>query len=482
MIASLVLLPLVFIFIHWKAGEDPTRHRRIGLVTQFLLGGLAAALGAFSLFGGHIFRFDGPDIRFYEGVKLPLDFYLDARNSPLILLGGIVTPLILAWTSEKGTKAYYISANLMIVGLTGVFLSDSLVLFYVFWELSVVGVFFWVGFFGSGESADRARALMRFFLFTVLGGLAMLASVVFLLTRAPDARITGITEVVAGLSPTERQWVFWGFFISFAVKTPIFGFHGWMRDLYLRANPAARALLSALMSKMGAFGFITILSAAFPGELQAMWFVLGPIAACGIVYGALMTVAARTFLEALIYSSLSHLNLIILAAVLPAVPGDMLPATAALFQMLNHGLLMAVLLVWEARTGSAGGIRERLPVASALMLTAVLAAAGLPGMSNFAGEAMILFAVFRHAGPIAFVAGAGLLLTAAMLVISYHRSYLGQGRFPGGVGAYAHAEPRESSKLETCMVLAVVAFWIVLGLVPSLFVKPILALLPAMRY
>ncbi len=481
MIASLVILPLIFIFIHWRAGDDVHRQRRIGLATQILLGAAATALGGLSLFGGHVFRFDGPDVRFYEGVKLPFDFYLDARNSALVLLGGIVTPLIFAWTRESGTRSYYISANLMILGVSGVFLSDSLVLFYVFWELSVVGVFFWVGLFGSGEAADRSRALFRFFLFTVLGGLGMLGAVVFLLTRAPDARITGITEIVAGLSPMERRWVFWGFFVSFAVKTPIFGLHGWMRDLYLRANPAARALLSALMSKMGAFGFITILSAAFPGELQQLWIILGPLAVGGIVYGALMTVSARTFLEALIYSSLAHLNLIVLAAVLPVGPGDLLPATGALFQMLNHGLLMAVLLVWESRTASPGAVRERLPLASALVLTAVLAAAGLPGMSNFAGEAMILFAVFRHAGVIAFIAGAGLLLTAAMLVIAYHRAYLGQGRFPGGVGALDHGA-RESSKLEAGFAVAVFAFWVVLGFAPSLFVKPILALLPILRY
>ncbi|MCE9600388.1 MAG: hypothetical protein K8S54_20690 [Spirochaetia bacterium] len=408
-------------------------------------------------------------------------FYLTALNAPLILLLGLalffVSLLLNSYHSDR--VSYMISCWIFILGLAGTFVSDSLILFYTFFEISLIGIYFWIGLFGQNDALGKKPALTRFFLFTLVGSLAMLISIAALSTGGKDLRWSDLPDALGHFSANARSWIFLGFLLAFSIKLPLFGLHGWLRDTYSIAPPVARALLSGVMSKLGAFGLL-LLAVYFGGEFRAHAKVLTVIFAGGVLYGALVSLAQKRFLDVVIYASLSHLNLIGLGLATTIGQGsDSSVIAACSLQMLNHGLIMGAVLVFDARVKSpdesSTGLREGARLLAAFLLLSLFGSVSLPGLSSFPAELVILYATFKWSLPGVFLVALGLLISAGALIRSYHRIFLGK---QSGVHLDSNAE---LTKLETLPPLLFALVWIVLGLAPQLILSPIVSVLSQVK-
>ncbi len=435
------------------------------------------------------------------GFEIEPRLFLDARGALFLLLLGLCPPVVLTLlrrvrsvdAAGHDARSQDIAAWALIFGLAGVFLADSLLLFYFFWEASLVAVYFWIGLHGRRNrfGGPVYPALMRFVLFTLAGSLPLLASIAAVCAaNFRDPGLSGLAATVAHLSPTARGWVFLGFLLGFAVKLPLFGFHGWLRDTYNVAPPACRALLSAAMSKMGAFGLLLVLAPAFTAELSHYAPILLTLAAIGALYGGVLMLAQDRLLDVLAYASLSHLSILALgifssAATLPTLSSTTAGFSGAALLTFSHALLMAFLFALDARAlsgpGSAerglhAGLRARQPRLYAFLLLAVFASASLPGLNNFPGEVLTLFAAYTVSPWLAFVAGLGALVGAAALVRLVHNAWLGKKD-----GEEDAAPPRPDAELiapdlsrsETSVAVFAAALWLVFGLYPMLLLRPL---------
>ena len=473
-------IPLGFIGLHIFLRQG---HAKAAAWTQSLFGVFLTLLALPSFFAD-----DGRTI--VEGFSLAIagsglvfktGLYLDARNSAFVLLLGLCLPVIfiLIRPRTEVRSSYYVSANILIASLLGVFTASGLLLFYLFWELALVGAYFWIGLHGERRDDTPAvyTALMRFVLITLLGSLPMLLSIVIVTLPSGDVGIAGLAQSVGLLSPEMRGLAFIGFLLGFGVKLPLVGLHGWLRDTYAVSPPACRALLSAVMSKMGAYGLLIVLVPAFGGEFAQWGLTLMAIAAFGAIYGGVVCLGRDRLTDVLAYSSLAHLSLVALSA-FAATRGDAADASAitgGIFQVFNHGLIMAFLFALDDRISvdgrsasmeHIGGLRAGQTRLTALMLLGLFAAASLPGLSNFAGEILVYFAAFRVSPWFAFAAGAGALITAAATIRIFHHLFFGpkRGDFP---------QAPDLRVPEVALGLAVVSVWLVLGFYPMLFVGPV---------
>ncbi|HKP97998.1 MAG TPA: NADH-quinone oxidoreductase subunit M, partial [Fibrobacteria bacterium] len=500
-----ILLPLAALILHGAApsgaapsGAVPARggapksrnlaQAKAALVFQWGYGAFLVwiSLMAMSVPEGLVLRGRGAPLGATSLVLEPT-LYLDGRNAPFLLLLGLCLPLIFTWLRDRDGRygpSYYVSANLLSLSLAGVFLSDSLVLFYLFWETALLGAYFWIGMHGRANihSGSVYGALIRFFLFTLVGSMPMLVSIIALCAAAgKDPGVNGIAAIVNSMPAGQRWWVFAGFLLAFAVKLPLLGFHGWLRDTYNVSAPACRAVLSALMSKMGAYGLILVLAPGFPLEVARFAPHLQVLCVMGALYGALLCLAQDRLIDILVYSSLSHLSLVALGVFAAAASGDVATTglTGAIFQVFNHGLIMAALFAFDARistTGdspllsASGGLRAGQGRLAAVLLTAIFASASLPGLSNFAGEILVLFTAFRSSPWITFLASVGALIGAAALVRAFHRIFLGPRN---GTESAGFVQAADFSAGETGLAVALIALWLVLGLYPMLFIQPV---------
>lgn len=435
-----------------------------------------------------------------SGFEIAPRLLLDGRGALFLLLLGLCPPIVFTLLRHvrsltpdgRDARSQDVAAWALVFGLAGVFLVDSLLLFYLFWEASLVAVYFWIGLHGRRNrfGGPVYPALMRFVLFTLAGSLPMLASLaVVCAANFRDPGLSGLPATVAHLSATTRGWVFFGFLLGFAVKLPLFGFHGWLRDTYNVAPPACRALLSAAMSKMGAYGLLMVLAPAFSAELARHAPILLTLAALGALYGGVLMLAQDRLIDMLAYASLSHLSILALGIFASATTLFTPAATTAGFSgatllVLSHALTMAFLFSLDARSLPAGrsaecgvhvGLRARQPRLYAFLLLAVFASASLPGLNNFPGEVLTLFAAYTVSPWLALVAGLGALIGAAALVRLLHEAWLG-APVPETEGA-AHPEATlaapDLSRSETALAVAVSALWLVFGLYPMLLLRPL---------
>jgi NADH-quinone oxidoreductase subunit M len=482
-----LLLPLAAIVMHAFLRVSNASHAKVDLVFQWIYGAFLVLTGFLGFQSPHGLMLRGEGLPLGPGsFLLQPTLYLDGRNATFLILMGLSLPLIFTWLRDREGRfgtSYYVAANLLSLSLSGVFISDSLLLFYLFWEIALVAAYFWIGMHGraSIHAGSVYGALIRFVLFTLAGSLPMLVSIVALCAAAGnDPGLSGAASLVASLDEGPRRLVFLGFLLAFAVKLPLLGFHGWLRDTYNVAPPACRAVLSALMSKMGAYGLILVLARCFPQECAHAAPQLQWLCVAGAVYGALLCLSQDRFVDILIFSSLSHLSLIALGVFSGVKAGDVETTgmTGALFQVFNHGLIMAALFAFDARVsvggespslGAQSGLRGGQRRLAAVLLCAIFASCSLPGLSNFAGEILVLFAAFRSSPWLTFVASLGALVTAAALVRAFHKVFLGAR----GHDAAGFVQAPDLSRGETALALALMALWLVLGLYPMLYIHPV---------
>src|SRR6266511_4178925 len=315
------------------------------------------------------------------------------------------------WAGRERPRAYYGLMLLLTGAVVGVFAAQDLLLFYAFWEGMLIPLYVLVGVWGG---AGRLGATVKFVIYTMAGSLLMLASII----------VFGLSQGTFDLVESGTSgsiWIFLGFAAAFAVKAPLFPFHGWLPDAYRESSPEVAAVLSGLISKAAVFGFIRICFGKFPGPFDDFRVVILALAATGLVYGSLMAFRAPDIRGVIAYSSLAQMGLItigIFAENSAAVSG-------AVLQAVNHGLISATLFLLagaierRAATGMldrlGGMARGRPALATLLMVTGIIALA-VPGSSAFASEFLILAGVFSTGWGWAVVGATGIVLAAMYML------------------------------------------------------------------
>jgi NADH-quinone oxidoreductase subunit M len=360
---------------------------------------------------------------------------VDGINVWLILLTAFLLP-IGVWISEilvkERRQTFYALLLLFEFGLIGVFSAFDLFLFYVFWELALVPMYLMVGSWGGGR---RIYAALKFFVYTMTGSVLMLVGIIYLANKAGTFDYTQISAALTSgtlsLSSQEQFWLFLAFFAAFAIKVPVFPLHTWLPVTYAEAPAPATFLLAAVMSKMGAYGLVRYCLALFPGGARACAGWIAILAITGIIYGALVAFVQPSFKKVIAYSSLSHLGFIVLGIFAFQQQG----VDGAVYQMIAHGVSTGALFVLagflENKRGSVliedfGGVATPAPGMAAAFMVAMLASIGLPTLSNFVGEYLVLqgaaFVKFAWAA----WAATGVILSAVYMLWLYQRTFLGK--------------------------------------------------------
>ncbi|MEW6716839.1 MAG: NADH-quinone oxidoreductase subunit M [Chloroflexota bacterium] len=358
---------------------------------------------------------------------------VDGLSILLLLLTTFLTPLSIlsTWTAiTERVKEFMLFFLLLEVGMVGVFLAQDLFLFYIFWEFTLVPMYFLIGIWGG---PSRMYAAIKFFLYTMAGSILMLLAILWL---GINQGTFSLPELVAkGNIPADLQvWLFLAFAAAFAIKVPMWPLHSWLPDAHVEAPTAGSVILAGVLLKMGTYGFLRFNLPLFPQASVQLAPPIALLAIIGILYGAAVSYPQKDVKKLVAYSSVSHLGFVILGlfAINPqGIQGGIL-------QMVNHGLSTGALfiivgMIYERRhtrdMDAFGGLWKVMPVYGALSLIVALSSMGLPGLNGFVGEFTILLGAFGspaigspwYAG----LAAIGVILAAVYILFMFQKLFLG---------------------------------------------------------
>jgi len=364
---------------------------------------------------------------------------VDGIGLTLLILTAILTPVVILASWRDGDRGRW-GANsffawmLALEGLAlGVFAALDVFLFYVLFEATLIPIYFLIGGFGG---ARRSYAAVKFLIFSLLGGLLMLASVVGLYVVSADSEtgptylLTELSQVTAGLDNDLGRWLFLGFFIAFAIKAPMFPVHTWLPTVAQEATPGTSVLLVSILDKIGTFGMIRYCLGLFPEASQWATPVVLVLAVVSVLYGGLLAIGQRSIPRLIAYTSVSHFGLIVLGIFVLNSYGQ----TGSTLYMFNHGLSTAALFLVTgfliSRRGSQqirdyGGVEAVAPVLAGTFLLAGLSSLSLPGLSPFISEFLVLLGAFAHNWWYAAFAVLGIVLAALYILLTYQRVMTG---------------------------------------------------------
>jgi NADH-quinone oxidoreductase subunit M len=406
--------------------------RWVALLASLVALGLAVALAARFRAGEAGFQL-GAVADWVPSFGVSYRVGVDGVSLPLVLLTAVLTPLAIvgSWRMVDRSRSYVALLLVLETAMLGVFVSLDLFLFYVFWEAVLVPAYFLIGSFGGQR---RVYAAVKFFVYTLLGGLLMLVGIIALFYL--QQRATGTPsfdyEVLRDFDkdPGTQRWLFAAFFAAFAVKTPLWPFHTWLPDAYTEAPATTTVLLAGVMSKLGVYGFLRYSLPLFPDAARDLQPLLLTLAVVGIVYCALVAAVQRDFKTLVAYSSVSHLGFIVLGVFALNLQG----LQGAVFYMVAHGLLIGGLFfvtgMLEERRGTRrieefGGLQQAAPRMAGVMLVITLGAVALPGLVGFVGEFLTLLGAFLANRAYAVVGATGVILGAVYLLWAYQRMWHG---------------------------------------------------------
>ena len=416
------------------------------------------------------------DVLWIPSLNIHYHVAVDGLSLWLILLSTFLTPLaiLISWRYiQNRPKEFYAFLLLLEFGLVGVFAAQDLFLFYVFWEVSLVPMYFLIGIWGHER---RIYAAVKFFLYTMTGSVLMLAAIIFLYNRGGTFDYPVLLGLIAGgklpLGAQEQMLLFLAFFIAFAIKVPLFPLHTWLPDAHVEAPSAGSVMLASVMLKMGTYGLVRFCLPMFPIAARqcAPWIVV--LAIIGIVYGALVAMVQPNMKKLVAYSSVSHLGFVVLGI----FSFTQLGLDGAVYQMLNHGISTGALFVlvgflYERRHSLAiadfGGVSTPAPWLTTVFVITTLASIGLPTLNNFVGE----FLVLQGSAQVNFYwtafAAIGVILSACYMLWMVQRVFYGET--PEDVRAHLP----DLNKREWAVMIPLVAMMVWMGVYTQSFLPPV---------
>ncbi len=405
------------------------------------------------------------------GMQIEYHLGVDGLSILLVLLTTFLTPIsiISTWSAvEERVKEFLIFFLLLEVGMLGVFLAQDIFLFYIFWEFTLVPMYFLIGIWGGPR---RVYAAIKFFLYTMAGSILMLLAILWLGIRFESFSIPDLIAQ-GGIPAGVQTWLFLAFAAAFAIKVPMWPLHSWLPDAHVEAPTAGSVILAGVLLKMGTYGFLRFNLPLFPeASIRfAPWMAL--LAVIGILYGAAVSYAQKDVKKLVAYSSVSHLGFVVLGlfALNP------LGIQGGILQMINHGLSTGALflivgMIYERRhtreMDDFGGLWKAMPIYGALTLIVTLSSMGLPGLNGFVGEFSILLGAFgSEALDSPFYAGfaaAGVIMAAIYMLSMFQKLFLG----PLDKDENKAVKDINLREIITLVPLVILIFWI--GLYPKPF-------------
>lgn len=366
---------------------------------------------------------------------------VDGISLPLIALTALLflAALIYSLRMEERIKTYFSLMLLLETASIGVFGALDLFLFYVFWEVSLVGMYFIIAIWGG---LRKEAAAIKFFLYTLLGSLPMLLGFIVLYLFADP--VTFSIPELARQQPLlgNALWgglAFLGLFISFAIKTPLFPFHTWLPAAHVEAPTPGSMILAGVLLKMGTYGFVRLALTLLPDQFQKYALPVAVLAVVSVIYGAFVAMAQRDLKSLIAYTSINHMGYVILGIAAAAAATDAMAArtialNGAVLQMVAHGLvtgslfLLAGVIYDRAHTRDLeafGGLAGRMPFYTASFALAAFASLGLPGLAQFVAEFQVFLGAFRIYPVLAVISVFGILITAALFLRTLQKIFLG---------------------------------------------------------
>lgn len=375
--------------------------------------------------------------------RFNVEYYLgvDGLSMPLVLLTTFITPLIVlaGWQVIKERPAQYFAAFLILEGLMiGVFSALDGLLFYVFWEAMLVPMFLIIGIWGGKR---RVYATVKFFLYTFLGSVFMLVSLIYMYAQSGSYAILDFHQLPLGM--TEQTLIFFALLAAFAVKVPMWPVHTWLPDAHVEAPTGGSVILAAIMLKMGGYGFVRFSLPITPDASMALdWLMIG-LSLIAVVYIGFVALVQRDMKKLIAYSSIAHMGFVTLGFFVvfaifannPDGDGAMLGVQGGMVQMISHGLVSGAMFLCvgvlydrmhSREIADYGGVVNSMPRFAAFMVLFAMANAGLPGTSGFVGEFFVILASFQANFWYAFLAGTTLVLGAAYTLWMIKRVVFGE--------------------------------------------------------
>ncbi|MBD1385166.1 NADH-quinone oxidoreductase subunit M [Mucilaginibacter rigui] len=426
-VSILLLLPVVAALLVLLFKNEAAKHAallfsliELGIVVYFLIGFLPDASVQY-----------GIDVPWIAQMGIYFKAGIDGISMVMVLLTTVLVPLIILTTYKheyKNAKAFYALILFMQAGLLTVFTALDGFLFYVGWEAALIPIYFICALWG-GE--NRIRINIKFFIYTFAGSLFMLVGIIYLYLQTPGKIYDLHSFYDLSLSLTQQNWVFWAFFIAFAIKMPLFPFHTWQPDTYTEAPSAGTMMLSGIMLKMGIYGVIRWLIPNAPAGFLQWQNLVMILSVIGVVYASLIAFNQKDGKRLVAYSSIAHVGLIAAGIFAWTVQG----VQGAMIQMLSHGInVVGMFFIWDIISrrlntrdiSQMGGIAKVAPNFSIAFLIIVLGTVALPLTNGFVGEFLLLKGVFNYNIWFAAVAGLTIIFGAVYMLRMYKNVMQGE--------------------------------------------------------
>ncbi|HMN67907.1 MAG TPA: NADH-quinone oxidoreductase subunit M [Bdellovibrionales bacterium] len=481
LLSLLIFLPLVYALVVAALPQEKWI-RPVSLVLSGLHFLLSLAL---------FYRFDpgSAAVQLSEKVAwLPtfgINYYvgIDGISFWLVILSTFLTPLVVlgSWTGiEKNVRGFHVLLFALLTSMVGTFLAMDAILFYVFFEASLIPMYFMVGIWGGSR---RLYATMKFFIYTMAGSLFMLVAIVALIfltqeqlgqmsAAIPDFYRLDIPFIANEFLNTQTL-LFIAFSLAFAIKVPMFPVHTWLPDAHVEAPTPGSVILAAVMLKMGTYGFLRFVMPIFPEATEYWAWVFMLVGVVGIVYGALVAMVQPDIKKLVAYSSVSHMGYVVLGLFALNIYG----VTGSLYQMLNHGISTGALfflvgMIYE-RTHSReiakyGGLAKVAPIYTIFFLIITFSSIAVPLTNGFIGEFLILMGSFEANRVFAAIAVLGVILGAVYMLWAVKRMFFGEA---GEILHHHEGEDLDINGREIAVLvpLVILVFW--MGLFPSDFLN-----------
>jgi NADH-quinone oxidoreductase subunit M len=414
-------------------------------------------------------------VRWIPPVDASYHVGVDGISLPLLALTGVLFLAVAVWSAHEPDRPRTYAALFLFLqtACLGTFAALDLILFFVFFDLSIVGMYFVIAGWGHG---DHRRSALKFFLYTFVGSLALLVGFIALFLGSED-RTFDMVRLAADPplqdSPVAGGLALLAIGVGLAVKTPTFPFHTWLPPAHTDAPAAGSAILAGVLLKLGTYGFVRIAMPMLPAAWQQWAVVIIVVGVVSVVWGALVALAQTDFKRMIAYTSVNHMGYVLLglgaAGVAAAdVGARTIATTGAVVQMVSHGLLTAALfllsgVLWSRggtyEFGRWGGLAAPAPRFAALLAVAAFGSLGLPGLSGFVAEFQVFTGALQAAPVLTVISVTGILITAGLFLLALQRLLTGEPRVP-------HGQFGDVGTRELITIVPLLALSVAIGLVP----------------